>query len=290
MKLFLPTLPLVTSLIALSAGSAGCSKKGSAPDPAAAPVSQPGPAKPPDPAPSTNPVASDARAEAAKTPEPADVAVPAPDAAVPADPSAGGLAGGTQPASAVEVSELPALYAPLFKDEVASFVWSFEVDTHDAEAKDPVARIKATLSCRPKVSTMAEARIAKVECEVKDKEGSLDVVPTVDRVWIATRDGLWLTGSVPADPAELAEILKSRKVLSPNPSAFEDKQPGDPDRDLPPWTYRLAQDEDAWCYTAEAEGMYGVVGNTWCFAADKGLVKVEVSGREGPSTESYLRK
>ncbi|HRE88965.1 MAG TPA: hypothetical protein PK095_07465, partial [Myxococcota bacterium] len=202
----------------------------------------------------------------------------------------GGLAGGTQPAAAVEVAELPALYAPLFKDEAAVYAWSFEVDTHDAEEKEPVAKVTATLTCRSTVTTMAEARLAAVACEVSDKQGTLEVAPAIDRVWIATRDGLWLAGSAPDDPAGLAEILKTKAILTPNPTAFEDKRPGNPDQDLPPWTYQLAQEDNTWCYTAQTDGMYGAIGDTWCFAADKGLVKVEMLGREGPSTESYVRK
>lgn len=290
MKLPSPKLLVTsfTSILALS-GTA-CSKKEAAPEPTKTPAAvAPADAdKAPEPAPVE--VAKAPEADAAKALE-ADAAKPVePDASASVDPAAGGAAGGIAQASAVEVAEMPALYAPLFKDEAAVFAWSFEVDTHDAEAKDPVARMTATVTCRPKVTTMAEARLAQVECEVSDKKGDLELPPALDRVWIATRDGLWLAGSTPDDPAGLAEILKSKVILTPNPTAFEVKTEADPDKDIAGSTTQLVQDGDTWCHTHQMDGMYGAVGDTWCFAPDKGLVKVEMLGREGPSNESYLRK
>lgn len=291
-RLIVTSIVSIVSIVAVS--GAACSKKEAAPEPTKAPatVAPANTDKAPDPAP------VEPQADAAKAAEP-DVAKAAePDAEKPAeadgaaavDPAGGGLAGGTQPASAVEVAEMPALYAPLFKDEAAVFAWSFEVDTHDAEAKDPVARVTATVTCRPKVTTMAEARLAQVACEVTDKKGELELPPALDRVWIATRDGLWLAGSTPDDPAGLAEILKTKAILTPNPTAFEVKTEADPDKDIAGSTTQLAQDGEAWCHAHQMDGMYGAVGDTWCFAPDKGLVKVDMLGREGPSTESYVRK
>lgn len=289
MKLPSPKLIVTSFTSVLALSGAACSKKEATPPAPSAPA----PVTPADVDKAPEPAPAEAQADTIKAaePEPADAdKAPEPAPADGADPATGGLAGGIQPASAVEVAEMPALYAPLFKDEAAVFAWSYEVDTHDAEAKDPVARTTATLTCRSKVTTMVEARLAEVECEASDNKGDLEMVPALDRVWIATRDGLWIAGSTPDDPAGLAEILKTKAILTPNPSAFELKTESDPDRDMAGSTTQLVQEGDTWCHTHQMDGMYGAVGDTWCFAPDKGLVKVEMLGREGPSTESYVRK
>ena len=196
----------------------------------------------------------------------------------------------TRPADAIAVEAMHPIYAPLFGDQPAVFTWSFEVDTHDAEAADPVASIAATLRCRPAISTLAVARLAHVTCVVSDKQGSLDIAPALEGVWIATADGLWRTATVPDDPAALAEILKSKPFFEANPKAYLDERPGDPDKALPGSSTKVARRGAGWCRTDETVGPYGPNSDTWCLAPGRGITNVEIAGRSGPSTESYRRK
>jgi hypothetical protein len=234
-------------------------------------------------------------AEADTQPAPAPDTQPAPDAqpAPAADAQAAAADAPPSPAdaaAAIAIEALNPLYAPLFKDEAAVFAWTYEVDTHDAEAEDPVAKMSATLTCRSAVTTMAEARIAQVTCEVSDKKDMLDIAPALDGVWIATAAGLWRTGSTPDDAAGLAEILKTKPFLAAVPQAFTDERPADPDKDIAASSTTVAQDGDMWCHTDATEGMYGPINASWCFTAGKGLTKAEMAGRSGPSDETYTRK
>lgn len=288
------TLPLLAVLI-----TPACKKDPApAPVPAATVDAQPAPVDaPPAPA-DAQPAAADAQpavdAQPAADSQPAaaDAQPAAADAQPAADTQPNPAGDGTRPADTIAVEAMPTFYAPLFKDDAQVFAWSYEVDTHDAEAKDPVAKVTATVTCRSAVTTMAEARLAKVTCEVSEKQGSLDVTPALDGAWIATADGLWRHGDLPDDPAGLAEILKSKPFLPASPVAMEEKRPGDPDKDIAPSSTQVVKDGEGglWCRTDDTEGMYGTIGNTWCFTPDKGVTRVDMGGRSGPSMESYTRK
>lgn len=196
----------------------------------------------------------------------------------------------TQPTAAVRKTDLPATYAPLFDGTSMRFDWSYEVDTHDPE--HPLATLKGKVTCKTTLTTMVEARLADVECELVAREGELAIGPALAAVWIATADGLWLAGEVPADPAALAEVLKEAPYLLAAPVPYVKEHPGDldPFGEKSSSTTTVFQDGELWCRSDESPEFYGTVGRTLCFGPGRGVVKVEMIGRNGPSSETYIRR
>lgn len=197
---------------------------------------------------------------------------------------------GTRPRSAVRTTDLPATYAPLFDGTPMHFDWSYDVDTHDPE--NPHASVTGKVTCKTNVTTMVEARLAAIECAVVEREGELDVEPTLGWVWIATVDGLWVADDMPAEPAVLAEGLKSAPYLAAVPVAYVEEFPLGEDQ----WGEEVSnsttvfQDGDVWCRTNTTPGLYGTSSLTVCFQPGRGLVKVELDNRSGPSLEVYTRQ
>ncbi len=268
-------LPLVVfPLLAIA-----CDKKAPAPAPTTAQAAPTAPTPAPDPAPSP---ALDAAPAAAPAPDVAPT--PAPDASPPPTPEADAAT-----AASRGPSGLSPLYGPHFADDAQplNFAWTYTVDTHDEAGS--VAELSATLNCNLHPAKVGDAFIAHMNCSVIGKrKGTLDVEPALNRTWVATADGLWYTSD--SSPAAIADLLKTKPFLKSAPVEYNNTTEGDPDKNVAGKSESVSKDGTAWCRNDSEDGMYGTVGTTWCFAPDRGLVKVEMTSRSGPSNEAYIRQ
>jgi hypothetical protein len=252
------------SLVALSFLAVACAKK----EPAPAPVTtQTSPPATPTP-------------DAEPTPTPA----PTPDVAPTPTPTAD-----TPPAPTKGPSGLSPLYGPHFADDAQPlmFAWTYAVDTHDEAGS--VAELSATVKCNLHPSKVGDAFIAHMNCSViGETKGTLDIDPALNRNWVATADGLWHTTDT--SPGAIADLLKTKPFLASAPVEYNKTTEGDPDKNIPGQSESVSKDGTTWCRNDSEDGMYGTVGATWCFAPDRGLVKVEMTARSGPSNEAYVRQ
>jgi len=246
--------------------------------PAATPPAEPAtaPAAKPEPTPAADPTPTPG---AAPTPTPEVAPTPAP-AADSAPPPSGGAAG------------LSSLFGPHFVADAQplDFVWTYKVaDTSDAEAKGD--ELSATVRCNSNPSRMGEAFLVSMTCTVvgaiKGSE-TLDPEPTLSRTWVATAEGLWQ--ATDTSPSAIADLLKTKPFLTSAPVKYESTTEYDAEKDVPGRSESVSQDGAAWCREDSEDGIHGMVGSSWCFAPERGLIKVGMTGRTGPSSETYIRK
>jgi len=266
-------------LIVLPLLTIACGKKEPAPAPvtaqaapaAATPASDATPAPAPDAAPTPTPAP-----DVAPTTAPDVAPTPPPEADTAAAPSSG-------------PSVLSPLFGAHFADDAQplTFAWTYEVDTHDEEGS--IAKLAATVKCDLNPSKVGDAFIAHMNCAVVgEKKGDLGVDPALTRTWVATADGLWHTTDT--SPGAIADLLKTKPFLASAPVEYDKTTEADPDKDIPGESESVSRDDTSWCRNDSEDGMYGTVGETWCFAPGRGLVKVEMASRSGPSNEAYIRE
>ena len=182
----------------------------------------------------------------------------------------------------------PALFAKLFDPKARwTFNWEFEVDTHDPD--DPTAGTSATVVCKiVNVKQLAKAWTSELECEGEPKGDDPVAEPELGGAWVATSKGLWYVESAPGDVEELAELLKTPAWLTYPPKPLQKTWTTDEDgmEVEHEMAVTVTDAGAAVCRSVSSTEMYGS-SEAYCISAETGLVSVDITGRAGPSTESY---
>jgi hypothetical protein len=190
------------------------------------------------------------------------------------------------PAAAPE--GLPPLFAPLFREgATASYLWDFVVDTHDEEGSQ--ASRRATLDCTTKsVRQVGAGWVSEILCEEREGGGDVNVAPALSVVCAATRQGLWIEDSALKSPQEIEALLTGDPWMSYPPKEDIRSWSAEEDGMTVEHTISVGTSDrgTTWCRTDASTFMYGD-SRSYCVHPDKGLVFVELVGREGPSIESY---
>jgi hypothetical protein len=274
----------VLILSALVAPTVACGKKAEPAPVAAADTA----------APAEKPAEKPAEADVAAAAEP-DVAPPAPDTAPAAEPDvaaapapdaapvaeADAVAAATDAVAAV-ADAIPALFADVFKlNRTFTYDWNWSMVVGDQKAE-----IKTTVTCKVEsIDVFGTATAAAFTCtddNAKDNALAQGVWPGA--LWVTTAAGLYTADM--KDAAEIAKVIAAAPQLVAEPKIGEEKWAADADG--PEGGIRTLQDGGAWCQESWSAGE-APTRTRFCFEAGKGIVKIEVDGRDDKNgaTETY---
>jgi len=274
----------VLILSALVAPTVACGKKAEPAPVAAADTAAPAekPAEKPAepdvvaPAPDTAPAA-----------EPDVAAAPAPDVAPVAEADAAPAVEADAVAAATDAvaalaDAIPALFADVFKlNRTFTYDWNWSMTVGDQKAE-----IKTTVTCKVEsIDVFGKATAAAFACtddNAKDNALAQGVWPGA--LWVATSAGLYTADM--KDTAEIAKVTAAAPQLAAEPKPGEEKWAADADG--PEGGIKTLQDGGAWCQESWSAGEVPT-RTRFCFEAGKGIVKIEVDGRDDKNgaTETY---